>query len=169
MKALVEERKRLEEEALRKAEEERKRIEEEERIAKEEADRREAEKQRKKEKEKVSECPSTIFLSAEHSLGQARAVEERWQVVDQEAEGGATGCRNAETSSPRFRSRYRGIATAAASRRIWWRCKEVHLRQQKEEGTQHRNFDKGLDADIDAISDDESPSTRAGTLTTDAR
>ncbi|KAJ3479048.1 hypothetical protein NLI96_g9333 [Meripilus lineatus] len=53
LKALMEERKRLEEEARRKEEEERLRIEEEERKAAEEAKRKEEEKQRKKEKEKA--------------------------------------------------------------------------------------------------------------------
>jgi hypothetical protein len=51
---MMEERKRLEEEARQRQEEERKRIEEEERLAEEEAKRKEEEKQRKKEKEKVT-------------------------------------------------------------------------------------------------------------------
>lgn len=54
MKALMEEKRRLEEEAKRKEEEERLRIEEEERMAAEEEKRKEEEKQRRKEKEKVS-------------------------------------------------------------------------------------------------------------------
>ncbi|KIK55367.1 hypothetical protein GYMLUDRAFT_76583 [Collybiopsis luxurians FD-317 M1] len=53
LKAMMEEKRRLEEEAKRAEEEERKRIEEEERKAEEEAQRKEAEKQRKKEKEKA--------------------------------------------------------------------------------------------------------------------
>ncbi|KAG1739943.1 uncharacterized protein EDB91DRAFT_1082308 [Suillus paluster] len=53
LKALMEEKKRIEEEARRREEEERKRIEEEERQAEEEAKRKEEEKQRKKEKEKA--------------------------------------------------------------------------------------------------------------------
>ncbi|KAF8803929.1 hypothetical protein BYT27DRAFT_7259912 [Phlegmacium glaucopus] len=53
LKALMEEKKRLEEEAKRAAEEERKRIEEEERRAEEEERKREEEKQRRKEKEKA--------------------------------------------------------------------------------------------------------------------
>lgn len=60
LKALMEEKKRLEEEAKRAAEEERKRIEEEERRAEEEERKREEEKQRKKEKEKVR---SSNFLN----------------------------------------------------------------------------------------------------------
>ncbi|KAJ3875976.1 P-loop containing nucleoside triphosphate hydrolase protein, partial [Lentinula edodes] len=53
LKAMMEEKKRLEEEARRAEEEERRRIEEEERKAEEEAKRKEEEKQRKKEKEKA--------------------------------------------------------------------------------------------------------------------
>ncbi|OJA18356.1 hypothetical protein AZE42_00733 [Rhizopogon vesiculosus] len=53
LKAMMEEKKRLEEEARRAEEEERKRIEEEERQAEEEAKRKEEEKQRRKEKEKA--------------------------------------------------------------------------------------------------------------------
>ncbi|KAI0751738.1 hypothetical protein C8Q80DRAFT_1159100 [Daedaleopsis nitida] len=53
LKAMMEEKKRLEDEARRREEEERKRIEEEERKAEEEARRKEEEKQRRKEKEKV--------------------------------------------------------------------------------------------------------------------
>ncbi|KAK7051356.1 eukaryotic translation initiation factor 5B [Paramarasmius palmivorus] len=53
LKAMMEEKKRLEEEARRAEEEERKRIEEEERKAAEEEKRKEEEKQRKKEKEKA--------------------------------------------------------------------------------------------------------------------
>ncbi|KAI9449493.1 P-loop containing nucleoside triphosphate hydrolase protein [Lactarius psammicola] len=53
LKAMMEEKKRLEEEARRKEEEERKRIEEEERKAEEEERRKEEEKQRKKEREKA--------------------------------------------------------------------------------------------------------------------
>ncbi|KAF4616123.1 hypothetical protein D9613_011481 [Agrocybe pediades] len=53
LKALMEEKKRLEEEARRAEEEERKRIEEEERLAAEEEKRKEEEKQRRKEKEKA--------------------------------------------------------------------------------------------------------------------
>ncbi|KAF8966419.1 hypothetical protein BDZ97DRAFT_1903742 [Flammula alnicola] len=53
LKALMEEKKRLEEEAKRREEEERKRIEEEERREQEEAQKREEEKQRRKEKEKA--------------------------------------------------------------------------------------------------------------------
>ncbi|KAJ3759492.1 hypothetical protein EV360DRAFT_82055 [Lentinula raphanica] len=53
LKAMMEEKRRLEEEARRAEEEERKRIEEEERRAEEEAKRKEEEKQRKKEKEKA--------------------------------------------------------------------------------------------------------------------
>ncbi|KAJ8595056.1 hypothetical protein M405DRAFT_728704 [Rhizopogon salebrosus TDB-379] len=53
LKAMMEEKKRLEEEARRKEEEERTRIEEEERQAEEEAKRKEEEKQRRKEKEKA--------------------------------------------------------------------------------------------------------------------
>ncbi|KAH9483008.1 Eukaryotic translation initiation factor 5B [Psilocybe cubensis] len=53
LKALMEEKKRLEEEARRIQEEERKRIEEEERRAEEEERKREEEKQRKKDKEKA--------------------------------------------------------------------------------------------------------------------
>ncbi|TDL29015.1 hypothetical protein BD410DRAFT_810858 [Rickenella mellea] len=53
LKALMEEKKRLEEEARRQEEEERKRIEEEERLAEEEARKKEEEKARKKEKEKA--------------------------------------------------------------------------------------------------------------------
>ncbi|KAF9076705.1 hypothetical protein BDP27DRAFT_1284669 [Rhodocollybia butyracea] len=53
LKAMMEEKKRLEEEARRAEEEERKRMEEEERKAEEEAKRKEEEKQRKKEKEKA--------------------------------------------------------------------------------------------------------------------
>ncbi|KAI0034407.1 hypothetical protein K488DRAFT_84025 [Vararia minispora EC-137] len=53
LKALMEERKRLEEEARQKEEEERRRIEEEERRAEEEARRKEEEKQRRKEREKA--------------------------------------------------------------------------------------------------------------------
>ncbi|RPD52854.1 hypothetical protein L226DRAFT_617631 [Lentinus tigrinus ALCF2SS1-7] len=52
LKAMMEEKKRLEEEARKREEEERKRIEEEERQAEEEARRKEEEKQRKKQKEK---------------------------------------------------------------------------------------------------------------------
>ncbi|KAH8115780.1 hypothetical protein DFH11DRAFT_1688413 [Phellopilus nigrolimitatus] len=52
LKAMMEEKRRIEEEARLKEEEERKRIEEEERKAEEEAKRREEEKARKKEKEK---------------------------------------------------------------------------------------------------------------------
>ncbi|KAH7888137.1 hypothetical protein F5I97DRAFT_1942374 [Phlebopus sp. FC_14] len=53
LKAMMEEKKRLEEEARRREEEERRRIEEEERRAEEEAKRKEEEKQRRKEKEKA--------------------------------------------------------------------------------------------------------------------
>ncbi|PPQ81088.1 hypothetical protein CVT25_014551 [Psilocybe cyanescens] len=53
LKALMEEKKRLEEEARQREEEERKRIEEEERLAEEEERKREEEKQRRKEKEKA--------------------------------------------------------------------------------------------------------------------
>ncbi|KAK7471227.1 eukaryotic translation initiation factor 5B [Stygiomarasmius scandens] len=53
LKALMEEKKRLEEEAKRAEEEERRRIEEEERKAAEEEKRKEEEKQRKKDKEKA--------------------------------------------------------------------------------------------------------------------
>ncbi|KAI0092481.1 hypothetical protein BDY19DRAFT_990199 [Irpex rosettiformis] len=53
LRALMEEKKRLEEEARKREEEERKRIEEEERKAEEEEKRREEEKQRRKEKEKA--------------------------------------------------------------------------------------------------------------------
>ncbi|OSD01712.1 hypothetical protein PYCCODRAFT_1452538 [Trametes coccinea BRFM310] len=53
LKALMEEKKRLEEEARRREEEERRRIEEEERRAAEEERKREEEKQRRKEKEKA--------------------------------------------------------------------------------------------------------------------
>ncbi|KAH9950143.1 hypothetical protein B0H21DRAFT_889299 [Amylocystis lapponica] len=53
LKALMEEKKRLEEETKRKEEEERKRIEEEEQRAEEEARKKEEEKQRRKEKEKA--------------------------------------------------------------------------------------------------------------------
>ncbi|KXN84214.1 Eukaryotic translation initiation factor 5B [Leucoagaricus sp. SymC.cos] len=53
LKALMEEKRRLEEEARLREEEERKRIEEEERKAEEEARRKEEEKQRRKEKEKA--------------------------------------------------------------------------------------------------------------------
>ncbi|KAI0260503.1 hypothetical protein BC834DRAFT_900115 [Gloeopeniophorella convolvens] len=53
LKAMMEEKKRIEEEAQRIEEEERKRIEEEERKAEEEARRKEEEKQRKKEKERA--------------------------------------------------------------------------------------------------------------------
>ncbi|KAI8984932.1 hypothetical protein BD414DRAFT_523018 [Trametes punicea] len=53
LKALMEEKKRLEEEARRREEEERRRIEEEERRAAEEERRKEEEKQRRKEKEKA--------------------------------------------------------------------------------------------------------------------
>ncbi|KAH9027244.1 P-loop containing nucleoside triphosphate hydrolase protein [Lactarius pseudohatsudake] len=53
LKALMEERRRVEEEARKQEEEERKRIEEEERKAEEEERRKEEEKQRKKEKEKA--------------------------------------------------------------------------------------------------------------------
>lgn len=53
LKAMMDEKKRIEEEARRREEEERKRIEEEERQAEEEARKKEEEKQRKKEKEKV--------------------------------------------------------------------------------------------------------------------
>ncbi|KDR74512.1 hypothetical protein GALMADRAFT_250508 [Galerina marginata CBS 339.88] len=53
LKALMDEKKRLEEEARQREEEERKRIEEEERLAEEEDRRREEEKQRRKEKEKA--------------------------------------------------------------------------------------------------------------------
>lgn len=56
---MMEEKKRLEEEARRREEEERKRIEEEERKAEEEARRKEEEKQRRKEKEKVCIFPSS--------------------------------------------------------------------------------------------------------------
>jgi hypothetical protein len=57
LKAMMEEKKRIEEEARKKEEEERRRIEEEERRAEEEARRKEEEKQRKKEKEKVRRRP----------------------------------------------------------------------------------------------------------------
>ncbi|KAG7096504.1 hypothetical protein E1B28_003934 [Marasmius oreades] len=53
LKAMMEEKKRLEEEARRAEEEERKRLEEEERKAAEEEKRKEEEKQRRKEKEKA--------------------------------------------------------------------------------------------------------------------
>ncbi|CDO74198.1 hypothetical protein BN946_scf185043.g250 [Trametes cinnabarina] len=53
LKALMEEKKRLEEEARKREEEERRRIEEEERRAAEEERKREEEKQRRKEKEKA--------------------------------------------------------------------------------------------------------------------
>ncbi|KAF9242947.1 hypothetical protein BU15DRAFT_86712 [Melanogaster broomeanus] len=53
LKAMMEEKKRLEEEARKREEEERRRIEEEERLAQEEEKRKEEEKQRKKEKEKA--------------------------------------------------------------------------------------------------------------------
>ena len=53
LKAMMEEKKRFEEEARRREEEERRRIEEEERRAAEEEKRKEEEKQRRKEKEKV--------------------------------------------------------------------------------------------------------------------
>lgn len=53
LRAIMEEKKRLEEEAKQREEEERRRIEEEERLAKEEEEKREAEKQRRKEKEKA--------------------------------------------------------------------------------------------------------------------
>ncbi|KAI6046535.1 hypothetical protein EDC04DRAFT_2864725 [Pisolithus marmoratus] len=53
LRAMMEEKKRLEEEARRKEEEERRRIEEEERRAEEEARRKEEEKLRRKEKEKA--------------------------------------------------------------------------------------------------------------------
>ncbi|KAF5364381.1 hypothetical protein D9756_000896 [Leucocoprinus leucothites] len=53
LRAMMEEKKRLEEEARRREEEERKRIEEEERKAEEEARKKEEEKQRRKEKEKA--------------------------------------------------------------------------------------------------------------------
>ena len=53
LRAMMEEKKRLEEEARKREEEERKRIEEEERKAEEEARKKEEEKQRRKEKEKV--------------------------------------------------------------------------------------------------------------------
>ncbi|KAF9449567.1 hypothetical protein P691DRAFT_774614 [Macrolepiota fuliginosa MF-IS2] len=53
LKAMMEEKKRLEEEARQREEEERKRIEEEERQAEEEARKKEEEKQRRKEKEKA--------------------------------------------------------------------------------------------------------------------
>lgn len=53
LRALMEEKKRIEEEARRREEEERQRIEEEERLAEEEAKRKEEEKQRRKEKEKA--------------------------------------------------------------------------------------------------------------------
>ncbi|XP_006459793.1 hypothetical protein AGABI2DRAFT_184341 [Agaricus bisporus var. bisporus H97] len=53
LKAMMDEKKRIEEEARRREEEERKRIEEEERQAEEEARKKEEEKQRKKEKEKA--------------------------------------------------------------------------------------------------------------------
>ncbi|KAJ7499438.1 hypothetical protein FB451DRAFT_1205448 [Mycena latifolia] len=53
LKAMMEEKKRLEQEALRLAEEERKRVEEEERLAAEEERKKEEEKQRRKEKEKA--------------------------------------------------------------------------------------------------------------------
>ena len=53
MRAIMEEKKRLEEEARLREEEDRKRIEEEDRLAEEEARKKEEEKQRKKEKEKV--------------------------------------------------------------------------------------------------------------------
>jgi hypothetical protein len=52
LRAMMEEKRRLEEEARRREEEERKRVEEEERKAEEEARRKEEEKQRRKEKEK---------------------------------------------------------------------------------------------------------------------
>lgn len=87
MKAMMEERKRLEEEVRRKEEEERKRIEEEERRAKEEEEQREAEKQKRKEKEKVSECYQLILSTNYPPPGQARAAEEGGQAVDKEAEG----------------------------------------------------------------------------------
>ncbi|OBZ71972.1 Eukaryotic translation initiation factor 5B [Grifola frondosa] len=54
LRALMEEKKRLEEEARLREEEERRRIEEEERKAEEEEKRKEEEKQRRKEKEKVT-------------------------------------------------------------------------------------------------------------------
>ncbi|KAH7922410.1 hypothetical protein BV22DRAFT_1037540 [Leucogyrophana mollusca] len=53
LKAMMEEKKRIEEEARRREEEERRRIEEEERRAEEEEKRKEEEKQRRKEKEKA--------------------------------------------------------------------------------------------------------------------
>lgn len=53
LRAIMEEKKRLEEEARLREEEDRKRIEEEDRLAEEEARKKEEEKQRKKEKEKA--------------------------------------------------------------------------------------------------------------------
>jgi hypothetical protein len=68
LKAMMEEKKRIEEEVRMKEEEERRRIEEEERRAEEEARRKEEEKQRKKEKEKVRRRPHVHHCSLTYHL-----------------------------------------------------------------------------------------------------
>lgn len=72
LKAMMDEKKRLEEEARKREEEERKRIEEEERRAAEEERRKEEEKQRRKEKEKV--CLAFIHRTHLHLLQAKREL-----------------------------------------------------------------------------------------------